>query len=447
MKFSEVEKRMYEDEEFLKYLPLLQEQYWKKASPTKKMKFFEELQRVIAEVEPNMPRDVFAEEFPVGELQNIMVTENAILINKEILKKNINPYDVFTNYIFEIDIVNKFAMAEFDEEFLNTEEGRRIAINSKESILKDWDNYLPRTTDDFFYQPVTWSAKDTANSMVYNLLKYMHKNYGMDGYIGAKVTGLMLSSFESKDSKEKLEEVFKKMEINASKCDAEEDNIDKLFAYLNTGNLMEVSDDEFYFLFNSKLINIYEDSTIAYLFGLFIKRELANFKEMEAVLEDLMVGLHEEYGYFICLGGSFILVENYNQAFSNLVVYVSNIKLREGLVSEITDDKLLSEAKLCYEYMTELQNEDGTVELEYLQNALTYYDYRNFMVNNYYKKIEKAIKNNRFYNGGRPALNKGDFSRYEAYLDFAYGKTFEEVKRIQFASLEDRYNKKIGGKR
>lgn len=447
MKFSEVEKRMYEDEEFLKYLPILQEQYWKKASPTKRLKIFEELQRIINEVEPNMPRDVFVEEFPVGELQNIMVTDDAILINKDVLKKCLNPYDIFTNYIFEVDIVNKFAMADYDEEFLKTEEGYKIAINSLESILKDWDNYLPRTTDDFFYQPVTWSAKDTSNSMVYNLLKYMHKNYGMDAYIGAKVTGLMLSSFDSKESKEKLEEVFKKMKYNASKYNKEKDNIDRLFAYLNECNLMELGDDEFYSLFNSKLINVYEDETIAYLFGTYIKRELGNYEEIETILDELMVGFHEEHGYFISLGGTFILVENYNKAFLNLVIYVANVKLREGLVSEITDKKFLNEAKLCYEYMTELQNDDGTVELEYLQNALTYYDYRNFVVDNCYKKIEKAIKNNKFYNGGRPALDKGDFSKYEAYLDFAYGKTFDEVKRIQFASLEDRYNKKIGGKR
>lgn len=447
MKFSEVEKRMYEDEEFLKYLPILQEKYWKKATPSKKLKIFEELQRIINEVEPNMPKDVFVEEFPVGEMQNIMVTEDCILINEDVLKKRHSPYDVFTNYIFELDIVNKFAMAEFDEEFLKTDLGRRIAINSQESILKDWDNYLPRTTDDFFYQPVTWEAKDTSNKMVYNLLRYMHKNYGMDGYIGAKVTGLMLSSFDSKESKEKLEEVFKKMEHNASKYDSEKERIENLFAYLNDCNLMELSDDEFYSLFNAKLINVYEDETIVYLFGTYIKRELGDFKEMETILEDLMVGCHEEYGYFISLGGSFILVENYNQAFLNLVIYVSNIKLREGLVKEITDEKFLDEAKLCYEYMKELQNEDGTIELEYLQNALSYYDYRNFMVDDCYKKIERAIKNNRFYNGGRPALDKGDFSKYEAYLEFAYGKTFDEVKRIQFASLEDRYNKKIGGKR
>ena len=160
-----------------------------------------------------------------------------------------------------------------------------------------------------------------------------------------------------------------------------------------------------------------------------------------------MVGCHEEYGYFISLGGSLIMVENYNQAFLNLVIYVANIKLKEGMVKEISDQKFLDEAKLCYEYMKALQNDDGTVELEYLQNALSYYDFRNFMVDDCYKKIEKAIKNNKFYNGGSPALAKGDFSKYEAYLDFAYGKTFDEVKKLQFASLEDRYNKKIGGQR
>ena len=40
MDFKDVEKRMYRDEEFLKYLPLLKEEYWKKASPNKRVKIF-----------------------------------------------------------------------------------------------------------------------------------------------------------------------------------------------------------------------------------------------------------------------------------------------------------------------------------------------------------------------------------------------------------------------
>lgn len=444
MKFSDVEKRMYEDEEFLKYLPLLKEEYWKKATPIKKMKFLEELQRIINEVEPELPADVDFGEFPAGELQNVIVTEDCILVNEELLKKRYSPYDVFTNYIFEVAIVSNFARID-DEEFLSTELGKRIQVNSQESILKDWDNYLPRTNDDFFYQPVTWESTRIANSMVYNLLKYMHKKYGMDGYIGAKVTGLMLSSFDTSKNDKKLNEVYEKMVKNSNKYEEERDRIENLFDYLNEQDLMEISDEEFFSLFNAKLMNIYEDQTVAYLFGTFIRRELKGFKELDTVLEEMMVGVHEEYGHFVALGGTFIIVNDYNQAFHNLVIYIGNIKLREGLVTNITDKKFLDDAKLCYEYMKELQNEDGTLELDYLANALSYYDYRNIVLDDYYKKIEKGIKNNRFYNGGRPSLDRGDFSKYEAYLDFAFGKTYEEVKKEQFASLEERYSRKIGG--
>ena len=124
---------------------------------------------------------------------------------------------------------------------------------------------------------------------------------------------------------------------------------------------------------------------------------------------------------------------------------MGNIKLREGLVTDIDDKKFLDEAKLCYEYMEELQSEERNVEVEYLANALVYYDYRSMVIDSYYKKIEKAIKNSKFYNKGLPAIDKADFSKYEAFLDFAYNKTYDEVKKEQFASLENRYNKKIGG--
>ena len=87
MDFKDVEKRMYEDEEFLKYLPLFKEEYWKKASSLKKLKIFEELQRIISELNPCLPNDVDYGEFPPNEHQNIIVTEDCVIINEELLKK------------------------------------------------------------------------------------------------------------------------------------------------------------------------------------------------------------------------------------------------------------------------------------------------------------------------------------------------------------------------
>ena len=446
MRLVDVEKAMYEDEEFLKYLPLFKEEYWKKASPTKKLKFFQELQRIIHKVDPLFPEEVEIKDMGDDAEQNVMVTKEKIFIRDILLKKRYNPYDVFTNYIFELELVNNIALTD-NEEFMKTEKGKMIEVNCQSSILGEWNNFYSRRNPDYFYQPIVWESTNATNVMAYNLLKYMHNSYGMDAYIGDKISGLMLKSFKDEKDRKKVLEVYKRMEENASKGADEAAKLEEFFEYMNSVDLDEVSDDEFYSLFNTKLMNVYNDETLAYLFGTYVRRELQGFEHLEEVLEELRIGETEDYGKFIYYGDKYIFVEDYKQAFFNLIIYVSNIKLRENINQPIKDEKLLKEAKDCYLYLLELQDEQGSVDIPYLANGLSYYEYRNSMIEYYYNKIKSGIKNSPYYNTGKPYLDKGDLSKYEAFLEFAFGKTFEEVKEEQLAILKNRYEKKIGGKR
>lgn len=444
MDFKDVEKRMYQDEEFMKYLPLLKEEYWKKASPKKRIKILTELQRIINSVEPLFPLEIEACEFDSREHQNVIVTEEKILVNEELLNKTHNPYNVITNYLFELSIVNNLAMVG-DAEFLKTELGRKMEINSQQSVTGLEENFLPRTSEKFFYQPITMEAERVANDIIFKLLQYMHRNYGMDKYIGEKVTGLMLNSFEMEKRKKKIDETFKEMEANSKRFLEEEQKMNEFFDYLDEVDFEKVSDEEFFSYFNTKVMNVCNAETICYLFGKMLERELKDCKHLDDILNEFTVGEHEEYGKFIYLGSAVVLVRNYSEAFFNLITYISNVKLRENLCTEISDKKFLDDAKLCYEYIIELQDEECCIAVPYLENALSYYEYKNIMIENYYEKIYKAIKSSKYFNDALPYMPRGDFSKYEAFLAFTFGKSFEQVKKEQFDYLEREVSKKFGG--
>ena len=166
---------------------------------------------------------------------------------------------------------------------------------------------------------------------------------------------------------------------------------------------------------------------------------------MDKVVESIIVGESEEYGKFIQFGDNLIGIQSFKDAFYNLFIYICNLKLYHNLCTEIPDKKFLDDAKLCYEYINELKDDDGCVTCNYLSNAYSYYEYRNKMIDIYYKKFAQAISKNKYYNEGNPYLYRADFSRYEAYLNFAFNMDFETVKKLQFDELETAYSKKIGG--
>ena len=444
MDFEKVEKAMYKDEEFIKFLPLLKEEYWKKATPKQRLKFFEELQRVIHGQEELFPVKVTPVEWDDAYMQSVIMTEDEVLMDERLLKKTFNPYSLFSNYIFELQLVNNIMLAE-NEEFIKTEKGRRININVQESMLGDWDNFYDRRTEEFYYQPIVRDSVKVSTSMTYRLLKYMNKKYGMDRFVGEKVSGLMLSSFQDYKEDERVEKNFKVMEENAIKGIEEKKKLDSFFDSMNDADLSLLSDEEFFGFFNEKILNICNEETLCYLFGQFTERMLRGYKDLDKVIESIIVGESEEYGKFIQFGDNLIGIQSFKDAFYNLFIYICNLKLYHNLCTEIPDKKFLDDAKLCYEYINELKDDDGCVTCNYLSNAYSYYEYRNKMIDIYYKKFAQAISKNKYYNEGNPYLYRADFSRYEAYLNFAFNMDFETVKKLQFDELETAYSKKIGG--
>ena len=446
MEFKDVEKAMYQDEEFLKYLPILQPEYWKKASPKKRLKIFEELQRIISSLEPAFSPNVIMDEIEQNTTgQNIFVSEDCIIINEKLFKKAYNPYDILMNYVFELEIINNFAKVIYDEDFASTEKGKMIVVNSQESVTGEWDNYWARNNDEFFYQPVTWESTLVARSFTYNLMKYMHKNYSLDSYMSSTLSGLMLSSFVEEKSKERVMKNYEKMKEKVAEGQLEEEKLDSFFRELNEEDVMEMSDDDFFAIFNSKVMNCIDDDTRVAFFRLFIKRELKDFKDVDEVVKNFWVGEHEEHGKFVYIGGILININNYREAMKNVLCFISNMKLRDGLCHEIDDEEFLNSARLCYTYITGLADENCCVEVEYSETASDYYEYRCRMIEHYYNKIQAAIKKSEYFSDTVPYMVTEKFFKYEAYLQYAFKKSFKEAKEDQLASLQKRYIQSKGG--
>ena len=82
--------------------------------------------------------------------------------------------------------------------------GKRFIVNNCASIFDNWTNYYSRKNPEFHYQPLTHDANNTAYNYVYNLLKYMHKNYGMDQYIGETISRFMIRDFSLSEKETSL---------------------------------------------------------------------------------------------------------------------------------------------------------------------------------------------------------------------------------------------------
>lgn len=445
MDFKDVEKAMYNDEEFLKYLPLLQKEYWKKAPPGKRIKIFDELQRIIHSLDETFPVDVEIFEKQPNDDQNIIIATDAVLIEEDLLNKTINPYLLIELYIFEIELINNWNRVE-DEEFIKTEEGKRIAINGAESITGDWDNYFPRKHTEFFIQPVTWESTKVAKNFTYNLMKYMHKKYGMDDYIGAALSDLMIGSFKISKMEERVEQNYKEMEERVTNSKDDPEKLNQYFNYMNSLDYENISDDEFFSLFNKKLMERYNEETLCFLMAVFIKRELKGCEDLNLLLKEVAIGECEDDKKFLFIGGQPIIGEDYQEVFTGLVTFVSTLKLLDNLCTEISDKQFLDEARQCYEYMNELSDEKGELYLPYSENATSYNEYKMLMIEHYYNKMKKGIESGKYYNKGIPFMNYAIPSKCEAYLSFAFDKSFDEIKKIQLDSFEEQY-KKIGGRR
>lgn len=451
MDFEKLEKALFEDDDFLRFLPILMEKNWKKATASQRLRIFDEIQKVVHQMDEKYPSLVGTEDFDGYEEyfggQSIVFSDEFTLFEKDLFLKSNNPYDIIANYFFELSLCDLYENLD-DEEFLNTELGKRIKVNCTRSPLGSWDNYCLRANKKFETQPIVYESDKRAKKIILHLLKHMNKEFGMDRFIGYKASQIMLASFQDKVNLKAVEEHYKEMLQNVDRYKQEEEDLNKFNEYVNQINFDDISDEEFYSFFNVKIMNILDWDQILFLLRKFVERELKGCANLEEIVESCSLEINEEEELIsLIVNGQKYECDSYVTVFHYLIIFVANTKLREGLETGIDDEELLRDAKECYEYMFALRDETGHITCDYLPTGYSYEEYKNKFLYLMYNKIDKAIKNSKIFSDGEPALYCQDFVKYEAYLNFAFDMSFEEVKKKQFDTLKSNYNKKMGGSR
>ena len=107
MDFKLLEEKMLTDEEFTKYLPMLQKENWDKARPKKRLEFLVKLQELVNSLDSRYPQDIIISDIKNDLDQTILVGTKAIIMDRAYVFKKINPYSVLSSSIVKISPVIK----------------------------------------------------------------------------------------------------------------------------------------------------------------------------------------------------------------------------------------------------------------------------------------------------------------------------------------------------
>lgn len=445
VRIQDLEKALYDNEEFMEKLSMLQQKNWDKAKPEERLAFFGIIQKQFSALNPKFSQTVAVADLDGFGQRVLFGTKNAVF-EEELFKNKINPYSILFSYIFEI-VLDNYLLDLQNNDFSNEDVDAKFVINFSDSNFTDsWSNYYDRKSEKFYYQPITYKAYDRSKEFLYRLLQYMNNNYGMDDYIGSEISSFMLESFAASKKKKKVEENYKIMEENYKLLDEEADSIESLFDYVDSiDDFSKLTDDEFYFLFNIKLMDKFDAESRLLLYKEFISRALKDFGDLETLLNDLDLCDTDE-GSLLCVNDEQIPTRVESEL-GLVMELILSIKFKENILFEIESEEAKKEIVECYKCCLEIMDESGAVNLPYLANALPHIEAKNYIVNYYYNKIQNSINNNDIFKGGYPLLINGDFSKYDAYLEYMFNKNYEEVRKLQFEQIKKDYEIKKGGRR
>lgn len=443
MNIRKLEKELYNDEEFLKCLPILKEENWKKATAAQRMKIFKEIQRVVANVDNYFPTKIIKEKDLFEELiyQNIAVCRDIVAIKEELLTKTYNPYVVITNYMLELAIEKNYSVCDAPNK-AKSEKEKMFVVNYACSMFGEWNNHFDRQSKNFFFQPIVSKASDDAQLFTYDLLKYMHKKYGMDNYIGEQVSNLMTSSFDRERRNKIVDENYKVMAERFNKINEEVEKLNELIDYCNE-NIKEENSEFLFSLFNYKVICNLDDDFRVNLYKWFCKTTLQGYSELDEILNSISIVKDEEGNNILIVGNKGIIADE-GYEINGLMEYIASLKIANDLLWEIEDEKLKSEAKECFKYFMEIKDDNDQVECDYMGKAFAYTECRTALINYYNDVINENIKKNEIFNDGYSSLQREDDSKMEAFLQFTFDKSYDEVRKLQFDALKEKVVRKGG---
>lgn len=446
MKIRTIEKELYNDEKFLQCLPLLKEENWKKASPSQRLNVLRVIQNVISRVDDYFPNKVIKDKelFYALPNQNIAVCDQFVMVNDRLLTRTINPYTLISNYMFELAVERNYSVCDnvSNIDKVKNKKNKMMVVNYTSSMFGEWNNHFDRESKEFLFQPITHEAAKEAQIFTYDLLRYMHKKYGMDNYIGEHVSNLMISSFEDERKQKKVDENYKVMLDRCVKLEEEVQALDNLLEYCDE-HVNENNDNLVYSLFNKNVICNLDDEFRLALCKWFCKRTLDGYDELDNLVNEMDIGKDDKGRNILLFGGAaFVVDEGYEV--NALMEHIINIKIDNNLLWEIEDEDFKKEAKECYDYFLTLKDDNGNIECDYMSKAYAYSECQ-IVLNNYYVDlINECIKENKIFNKGSSIISKKDATKMQAFVQFAFNKSYEEIREIQFKNLKERAIKKGG---
>ena len=155
-----IEDCLFDNEDFLKVLPIVKEEYWSKAKQGKKMEFLKIFNNCIAdaygESYPRKVKAVDKMEEIAGGVQDFFIGEDCVYVAKALVNNDISAYALLKSYFKELFISENIIDARSDETGADLE---AYKINLAVSYLGEWDNFIfDRTNPDFILQPVIYDA-------------------------------------------------------------------------------------------------------------------------------------------------------------------------------------------------------------------------------------------------------------------------------------------------
>lgn len=441
MTIEKFEEKLY-SEEFIDFLQMFREKNWKESKRTKRIEFLEKLYNLFVEVDETLPKKFEACDFEKLDIrgQCFCMTDEAFLVDPRFFNKESSPYALFYMLIFEVALFKKYN-SNF-ENMETDEEEKRNYINTTMSYFADWCNLFARTDKEYYHQPITFYSERDAEKVVYRLLKYIHKTYGMDNELGNYMSALMLKEFNHEQEEKRVEENYKVMEDRFNRLIPKEREInEKIIDWLeeNISKLDQLDDKEFFGLLNNKFLFCCIESDKYYICKEFFKRTLKGWDGLDALMENFCLA-DSEMGRGIFIDGKMYFCEwdDYPAALLNVAL---EYKYKHNLFFEVDDEKLIKEAIECSKYLSGIDKVDY---YEYSDNAYASNELSYKVFEYYNNLIEKGIKDSKLLNYGFPLIGMSVFSKKELFLSYAYNKSYEEVKKEQFDSLKKQYEAKNG---
>lgn len=446
MNFNKINKAIYNDPELLMCMEILKEENWKKAKVSKRIEFFKKFHEVVSASDSSVPAKFLVVDFKDADIkQNIVVGEKGVAIDKRLFSRTISPYRIIASYMFEIGVVDNVVKGD-SKSAEHSKNNRKYFVNNAQSIFNNWDNYFERESEEFMYQPISDDSYRASIAFVYKLLVHMHKTFGMDSYIGSELMDIMLEEFKKEESTKRVAKNYKIMEEQQKLYSEEIEKQDKLFEFLDDHpSFDDLEDEEFFFLLNTALIEGFSMEFRLFIYKEFARRAFKDEKLAEEFNENFTLAVTED-GQNVVIFGEEAFLADVHSEFGLVISNLFYSKVKNGCMFEIEDEDFKVEAMECLAYMEENQDDKGYVVCKYLTNALAYIECKNILLDYYYNLVNKSIKENKIINYGEPLFRRGDFSKYESYLEFTFNKKYEEVRKEQFASLKEKYNKMKGAK-